>query len=77
MATFPLAGTFGSVSMVEDSSGEPPPESPEFEDVALALESADKERVLDNFSDSPDWEKSFDWSGKHFRTWNDLASLHI
>ena len=65
--------------MVEDSSGEPPPESPEFEDVALALESAaDKEErereistvaeVFDNFSDSPDWEKSFDWSGKHFRT---------
>ena len=40
---FPFPGTFGSVSMVEDSSGEPPPESPEFEDVALALESADKE----------------------------------
>ena len=61
--------------MVEDSSGEPPPESPELEDVALALEeAADKERVLDNLSYSPDWEKSFDLSVKNFRTWNDLAS---
>ena len=41
---FTFAGTFGSVSMVEDSSGEPPPETPELEDVALALEAAaDKE----------------------------------
>ena len=60
--------------MVEDSSGEPPPESPELEDVALALEEADKERVLDNFLIRPTGKKSFDLSGRHFRTWNDLAS---
>ena len=43
--------------MVEDSSGEPPPESPELEDVALALEEADKERVLDNFLIRPTGKK--------------------